>query len=66
MEKAMTRSEAIDLVGYAIDDSQRFHNGELTGEFTREDVRQSGRDLLRKLMNSEPPEADIDEAMRIY
>lgn len=61
----MTRGEAIDMVGYVVDDGRSCRHGELTGEFTKDDVRESGRKLLRELMDEEPTTADIDEAMRI-
>lgn len=55
--------DAIDLLGYACCDAGRYHRGELTGEFTIDDVRRSIKAVLTELMTREPTDADADAVL---
>ena len=54
----MKNYDAIDLVGYAVADIRRYHAGECSAEFTEDDVLNTIRSLLMKLIGDEPTDDD--------
>jgi hypothetical protein len=56
-------NDAIDLLGYACSDARRYHQDELTGDFTKQDVRESLKKVLAELMVRQPTDADADAVL---
>lgn len=56
--------DVIDLLGYAISDARRLSSGQLTAEFTRQDVLKSIKDVLREIMIREPTDDDANSVLQ--
>lgn len=61
--KSHAIDDAIDLVGYAISDALKIHEGELSAEFTEADAKQSIAKLLNALTGIQPTAEEIDRSV---
>ncbi len=61
----MNMGRAICVLGFACADFARLRDGQLTGEFTEDDVKDSLKVALKAMTGQEPSDEDAEEVLEV-